>query len=727
MLSSGLLRWLSVPPPMPTEAEQRSAALTLRIARLVLVLVLLALVVSLTAPTREPRLLVIIYGPTITAFVLCIVVLQRGRVRAAAWSLTLTTYLLVCVAVFWFGGLKANNAVAFTVVVMIAGTTVNARAALSMSALSSATCMLAWWGEALGVLPQPAAPLTAFNAWLAVTVTLLAAASLHDLAIRSLDEAHTRTREALDELRASRDDNAALARRDAALAELSRQALRAPSPLGFFPEAARTISATLEGARVYLVGRREDHGGWVLSAEAGEPTTVPDLGPAFAADDTDLTLPPESLAALSRQLDLTGVARVRVLSVRGRAEVHALLVVLFPPSTRPPPASDTFLRTVADVLASLFDRAAADEKAQRAQKMEVVGRLASGVAHDFNNLLAGMVGIADELRARHGGQPSDASLIRELSSAAHQASLLTKQLLAFSRRRTGERVPIDVGAVARAFVPMMRRLLPADITVDLDVPATPYVVLGDQANVEQIVLNLVVNARDAIGTGGRVTVRVADGDRPDTLILSVSDDGCGMDPATQRRALQPFFTTKQEGTGLGLATVADIVERMGGAIRLDSEVGRGTTIHITLPREHGQVAVVPISSEHATVTPGNARILLAEDDPLVSRSTVRLLTRAGFVVRAVSSGREALAALDEPYACELVISDVSMPDMTGPQLLEELARRGSQVPVILTSGNASPDGFERYPFRVLFLAKPFAASALSAMIGQLTRVEAPAT
>jgi signal transduction histidine kinase len=711
---------------MPTEAEQRRAALTLRIARLVLALVVVAFVVSIAAPSRDLPLLALIYLPTLGAVLACVFVLQRGRVRAAAWALTLTTYVLVCVAVFWFGGLKANNAVAFTVVVMIAGTTMNARAALSMAALSSATCMLAWWAEALSLLPQPAAPLTAFNAWLAVTVTLLAAASLHDLAIRSLDDAHARTREALEELRASRDDNAVLARRDAAVAELSRHALRAPAPLGFFPEAARTISATLEGARVYLVGRREEHGGWVLSAEAPEPTIVPELGSAFETDDPDLTLPPESLAALSRQLDLSGVARARVLAVRGRAEVHALLVVLFPPTTRPPPASDTFLRTVADVLASLFDRAAADEKAQRAQKMEVVGRLASGVAHDFNNLLAGMVGIADELHARHGGQPADVALIRELSSAAHQAALLTKQLLAFSRRRAGERVPVDVGSVVRAFVPMMRRLLPADITIQLDVPPTPYVVLGDRAQVEQIVLNLVVNARDAIGTGGHVTVRIADGATPETLSLSVADDGCGMDAATQRRALQPFFTTKQEGTGLGLATVADIVERMGGLIHLDSEIGRGTTVHVTLPRERGPAVAAPISSEHATITRGSAHILLAEDDPLVSRSTVRVLTRAGFVVRAVGSGREALAALDEPYTCELVISDVSMPDMTGPQLLDALAERGSHVPVILTSGNASPDGFDRYPFRVLFLAKPFAASALSAMIDELTRGEAPA-
>lgn len=707
---------------MPSEAAQRSAALTLRIARVVLALVLTALGVSLAAPTRNPPLLAVIYLPTLGAFLACVAVLQRGRVRAAAWALTLTTYLLVCVAVFWFGGLKANNAVAFTVVVMIAGTTLHARAALAMAALSSATCMLAWWAEVLGLLPTPAAPLTAFNAWLAVTVTLLAAASLHDLAIKSRDEAHLRTREALEQLRASRDDNAALARRDAAVAELSRHALRALSPLGFFPEAARTITANLEGARVYLVGRREPQGGWVLSAEATEPTTVPDLGSALEADDdADLTLAPDSLAVLARHLDLTGVARVRVLAVRGRAEAHALLVVLFPPSTRPPPASDTFLRTIADVLASLFDRAAADEKAQRAQKMEVVGRLASGVAHDFNNLLAGMVGIADELHARHGGQPADVSLIRELSSAAHQAALLTKQLLAFSRRRTGERVPVDVAAVVRAFVPMMRRLLPADIAVQLDVPPTPYIVLGDRAHVEQIVLNLVVNARDAIGTGGHVMVRVADGTALDTLALSVTDDGCGMDEATQRRALQPFFTTKQEGTGLGLATVADIVERMGGTIRLESAVGQGTTVHVTLPRARGAVEPTPISAEHETVTPGSARILLAEDDALVSRSTVRLLTRAGFVVRAVGSGREALDALDEPYTCELVISDVSMPDMTGPQLLEALAQRGSTVPVILTSGNASPDGFDRYPFRVLFLSKPFAASALTAMIGELTR------
>ena len=338
----------------------------------------------------------------------------------------------------------------------------------------------------------------------------------------------------------------------------------------------------------------------------------------------------------------------------------------------------------------------------QSQKMEAVGRLAGGIAHDFNNLLTVVIGRSELALARLRG---DDPLRRDLGliqSTSQRAAGLVRQLLAFSRKQVLRPEVLDLGAVVAGLQGMLRRLIGEDI--DLLAVVAPGLgrVTADPGQLEQVIVNLVVNARDAMPGGGRITIETANVDldeavaaereglRPGAYVrLAVRDTGHGMDAETQARIFEPFFTTKEvgKGTGLGLATVYGIVKQSEGAIRVESQAGRGTTFTIHLPRVPEEAAPAPAAAAPATLLRGTETILLVEDDPELRALGIEVLQASGYTVLEAREGNEALLVMERhPGPLHLLVTDVVMPRMGGRALAERLASLRPELRVLFMSG-----------------------------------------
>jgi two-component system cell cycle sensor histidine kinase/response regulator CckA len=381
---------------------------------------------------------------------------------------------------------------------------------------------------------------------------------------------------------------------------------------------------------------------------------------------------------------------------------------------------------VAGVARDITDYRRLEEQLRLAQKMEAVGKLAGGVAHDFNNLLSVILTytslVLDELPP---GAPVRDEL-EEVRRAGERAAALTRQLLVFSRQQPLLPQVMDLGQVLLGMEKMLRRMLGDSIRLELRSTATRKV-HADVSQVEQIVMNLVLNARDAMPRGGRVTVDLSDGDDLPHVVLSVSDTGVGMDTSTRERLFEPFFTTKPEGTGLGLSTVQSIVQQSRGHIYVTSEPGQGTIFRIYLPSTDrpAEHPAAPASSP-ATLR-GSETILLVEDDDQVREMNRAILQRQGYVVLDARQGEEALS-VSERFAAEihLLLTDVVMPRMSGRELAERLSSVRPTMRVLYLSGYA-PDVIAYHGVSgaavsgngVAFLAKPFLPEVLLRKVRQV--------
>lgn len=378
------------------------------------------------------------------------------------------------------------------------------------------------------------------------------------------------------------------------------------------------------------------------------------------------------------------------------------------------------MRAVHAQAASLAaERDEALRRSIHAQKMELVGNLAGGVAHDFNNLLTVITGVSTVLREDlEARRFSDPALLDDLDAATERAALMTRQLLMFGRIQPVALEAVDVGDTVRAFSALLPRLLGPSITIDADT-APGILARASRVGIEQILLNLAVNARDAMPAGGRLRIRaLANGEHAQIV---VEDTGNGIPPEVRPHIWNPFFTTKSTGTGLGLATVRTAVEEFGGTIDVTSEVGRGSRFEIQIPRvAHAAADVTPLPAGPTAVpTPALARrLLLVEDDPLVRRVTARVLTQAGFEVIATNDGAEALDALARTPDVVCVVSDISMPVLDGIELAARLAKSSPRLPVLLISGDRAPAEAIASPLRA-FVAKPIERKGLVAAIEQL--------
>jgi signal transduction histidine kinase/CheY-like chemotaxis protein len=361
--------------------------------------------------------------------------------------------------------------------------------------------------------------------------------------------------------------------------------------------------------------------------------------------------------------------------------------------------TSVLLRTSIESLEQMHARAdqaarERDEALRRSiqgQKMELVGNLTSGIAHDLNNLLTVMRNVSELLRTELSTTPDSevTGLLDDLNDATSRAALMTSQLLSFGRASTHGRERLDLGNAVRDLERMLPRLLGANIEVQVDAPPGG-IVLASRAAIEQILLNLALNAQEAMPNGGRLQLKVEI--EPNHVRLVSLDTGVGMDEATCRRAFEPFFTTKASGTGLGLATVRDLTNHFGGSVRVESAPGRGARFELSFPREHTALpstSTVPGASAPLATGP-QPRLLLVEDDQLVRRSLARWLGAEGFEVLAVADGEEALSVLESSTDIACVVSDISMPRLDGEQLAHALGERHPGLPLVLVSGNRSP-------------------------------------
>ncbi|HET7321238.1 MAG TPA: PAS domain S-box protein, partial [Longimicrobiaceae bacterium] len=374
------------------------------------------------------------------------------------------------------------------------------------------------------------------------------------------------------------------------------------------------------------------------------------------------------------------------------------------------------------------------EQLVQAQKMEAVGRLAGGIAHDFNNLLTVINGHVE--LARDGAlSEGDAELLGEALRAGKRAAELTRQLLAFSRKQVLQPEVLDLNASVRHTERMLRRLIGEDVELVVSTPPELGRIKADPGQIDQVVLNLAVNARDAMPAGGRLTLRTADvqlgeGDlpghwnvRPGAYVrLSVEDTGHGMSAEVQERIFDPFFTTKEDGkgTGLGLATVYGIVKQSDGYIHVESHEGEGTAFHVFLPCVAEEVEPAP-APDATRPLDGNETVLLVEDDHAVRTLTRQILRRYGYSILEAGSGAEALGVAHAHLGpIHLLVTDVVMPGMNGRVLAERLVASRPDTRVLFMSGYTDDAFDERRPLGdgIDFLQKPFSPRVLAERVRQ---------
>jgi signal transduction histidine kinase/sensor domain CHASE-containing protein/CheY-like chemotaxis protein len=374
---------------------------------------------------------------------------------------------------------------------------------------------------------------------------------------------------------------------------------------------------------------------------------------------------------------------------------------------------------------------------RQAQKMEAIGRLAGGVAHDFNNLLSVIHGYTEILLRRF--RPADPAHreAKQVLTATERAAALTQQLLAFGRKQVLVPRVIDLNAVVKDMDHMLRRLIREDIELAIRTDPKLWLVRADPAQMEQVIINLAVNASDAMPTGGRVTLETRNIELDKTaarqdpslvpgsyVLLSVTDTGIGMDAETRARIFEPFFSTKEltKGTGLGLATVYGIVQQSGGYISVYSEPGQGAIFKVYLPRAEGKLEPSLKAADFEAPPKGSGTVLLVEDDAAVRGLAREVLQEQGYTVLAAGSGEEALHAVEtHPGQIDLLMTDVIMPGMAGDELVEHLRLRLPGLKVVFVSGYAS-DSIPKIVTdgHTAFLQKPFPVEDLVRKVYEMT-------
>lgn len=351
----------------------------------------------------------------------------------------------------------------------------------------------------------------------------------------------------------------------------------------------------------------------------------------------------------------------------------------------------------------ITERKQLQEQLYLSQKLEAVGRLSGGVAHDFNNILGVIIGYSEALETRIPETDPFREAVDEIRNAGKRAASLTQQLLAFSRKQILEPKALDLKMVVRDLEKMLRRLIGEDIDLKIVLPETLGTIRADRGQIEQVLLNLVVNARDAMPQGGQLTIETADSELSQSdrerfryvtpgryVMLRVADSGCGMDTELQSHIFEPFFTTKEKGkgTGLGLATVYGVIKQSGGYIWVDSEQGKGTSFRIYLPqvKESPETAIEEKPSAKATMRVPRT-ILVVEDERSLRKLACATLSEAGYIVLEAPDAARAIQLSHETRTpIHLLLTDVVMPAMSGPQLAQELLPLRPEMTVLYMSG-----------------------------------------
>ena len=448
---------------------------------------------------------------------------------------------------------------------------------------------------------------------------------------------------------------------------------------------------------------------------------------------------PSNVPAAQQMVSENRVGFIEITAVNTAGELVPTLAVVVAGTLDGQPVRVAGVRDMRPAHRLEAERRALEQQVQRAQRLDSLGVLAGGIAHDFNNLLAGVLGNA-ELMLERATTDDDREIASAIVTAGQRAAALTRQMLAYAGQRDlGRREPVDVGEL----VGELRALLAATLSkkADLELAIDPEsVVLGDPVTLSQVIMNLLTNASDALGDQrGRITVRVRQVREVDArwdqgqgatvgpgrwVLVEVEDTGVGMDESTRGRVFEPFFSTKERGHGLGLAACLGIVRAHGGAVLVESELGRGSRFSVLLPANDARKRADDTARPRATTRP--CRVLVVDDEALVRSQLRRSLELRGYSVIEAADGRTALAALeqasttgaDDARVIDVVILDMTMPDLDGAEVLHRLRAAGSRVPVVVSSGYLDVAVERRLPPGEFqgFLAKPYGATELVAAI-----------
>jgi two-component system cell cycle sensor histidine kinase/response regulator CckA len=607
---------------------------------------------------------------------------RSGHVRPAALALC----LLALIAIGTDLPVHGPNTIAaggFIIVVLIGGLTLGSAAALILAAATVLLLGVAMLGGVPAGQPVPtdAQRFAHYATQIAVTSLLVAWWAAH-------------TRRLVRQLRASEG-------RYAQLVEESPDAI---------------ISLDREGRTTYWNPAAEEMLGFKRSEVVGRDWLDVGTVPPHEVDGVRAAIArlkgaaPDRRRPTVRDLEMTDNKGARIaveaksMALREEGEIVGIVSIL---------------RDVSERERMEAERASLRAQVVSAQRMEAVGRFAGGIAHDFNNILTIILNTVEVI---HAGQ-ADADALKDIHDAATRGASLTRQLLTYSRRQPSHAKPTDIHRTLRALRPMLERLLDQDGRLELQLGAESASVVIDPGQLDQIIINLVVNSRDASPEGGAITIatELLAAATPPIIQIRVTDRGTGMDAATKAQAFEPFFTTKGEGgTGLGLSVVQNIVRLAAGTLDCESEPGRGTTIAIRLP-------VVPAAASgpvHVRSGPrarATFRVALVDDDPMVQNTVTRALVAAGIEVYPAPFPVDVAELERRLLRADALITDIVMPGLTGPDLVDELRTRGCSAPVLFVSGHAEHALIERARNtpNASLLAKPFTADEVLARLEEI--------
>jgi PAS domain S-box-containing protein len=673
--------------------EERRIAATLRavgLTFLVVLLLLLAVSLSLFEQRPRPQGLSLLIG-VLGLIALSLWLLRRGRLRPSAHVLIWTTWAATTAGMIGAGGIGTPGFSFYVVTIAAAGMLLGGNMAIAVALLSAAASAAIAALEAGGLLPAPVIRYTGVATLWWIEMTLFAAtASLIYISVR-------RMHEALDDAERGEEN---LAERNLELSRTlaaKRQAEESEAVLNAAMGQAREAILVVDvDGRVRYVNAAFE----ALTGRRAAELTGGDARDFFGALQDRLA--PDVTATLA-----TGEAwhgRVPLGGPGGRLVDASLAAV------RDDAGHTTHYVAVAR---DVTREAALEAELRQSQKLEALGQLAGGVAHDFNNLLAVIQGYA-EILEEAPAEAEQRDALDQIGQAARQAADLTAQLLAFGRRQVSHPRVVDLNGVVREADGMLRTLVPESIEIETELEGGLPPVRIDPGQIHQVLLNLAANARDAMPSGGRLTIRTARA--REGVRLDVADTGEGMDPETRERIFEPFFTTKRpgEGTGLGLASVYGIVEQCGATIEVESAPGRGARFSIAFPASSETVRIGDRLGDGAE-SPRQASVLVVEDEPGVRRLLGRQLAGAGFAVTLAGDGDHALTHLDGAEgALDVLVTDVTMPRMGGADLAARLRERWPEMRVLYISGYWPDDLVAKIEADPLadFLAKPFSQQEL---------------
>ena len=673
---------------------------------------------------------------------------KKGYKEAAGWGLCFVLFSAVCLGVLFFGGIKEQTAVIFTTVIIMAALNVGARAALFFSLMSAIAVVCLVKADQLGLTPAPLIPIshegmlssTLLNLGIVAVVMRRAVAQLKttELGLQEAKRNQEIYANSLHKLHAQTRERANSARK---ISEVAEAVIHAEFDT-WRPRALQSIREMFGAAAVGLyqdpTASNSHLTDWVGDEEWANESNWNTLRNylSVASSSSFLLLGKEEHSDAFVGLP-DEVVEVLLITVPGRIRNQGSLALMLERKLNINPGLAKDIQTLRSILGSSLERAMAEHKMRVAQRMETVGRLAGSVAHDFNNLLTTIMGCSQLLLDEEKEDSKDIELLTDISRAADHAALLTRQLLVLSRKQMVLVGPVDLNEATHDFCQMADRMAGEKIDVTFEPLNSPGYVLADPSNIEQILLNLTVNARDAMPDGGEIKISLCRVPLPESftygdagdqcLRLEFSDGGYGMSSHVLSHLFEPFFTTKKTGTGLGLASVQEIITDLGGEITVHSDPKMGTTFSIFIREENLEDIVAKVSKGPQYHGGSGERILLVDDHDQVRKTLARVLQEAGFEVLVAHDGLEGIRVLEQSDdSFDLILTDVVMPAVSGIDFASRIRESGVRTPILFMSGFA--DSAQREIGLIGdFISKPFTSTKLLTRIGLILSRGDPTT